>query len=186
MIGAGFIFFALIGLVLFLFIWPFSRDFMVRDACGWEYAQLMFDNALQHAHSLLFVFQVLLVAWGLGLTITIVLKMVLVKTCRKKFYAGFYRTNPNAANLAILALECWFIGMGGGGKILAVVHSVVICCFHFVFTLFLFSHIPPVLVGRFTQFILAACFYVGRIDVPFLSRGKYSTCIPFNTVIMYR
>lgn len=68
--------------------------------------------------------QVLLVAWALGLIITIVIKMVLVKTCRKRFYAGFYRTNPNAANLAILALECWFIGMGGGGKKL--------CCSRFL------------------------------------------------------
>lgn len=101
---------------------------MVRyHACRWEYAHLVFDNAL-----LILCFastlQVLLVAWGLGLTITIVLKMVLVKTCRKKFYAGFYRTNPNAANLAILALECWFIGMGGGGKRRVGIHSVVIQC----------------------------------------------------------
>ena len=44
------------------------------------------------------------------------------------------------ANLTQLALECWFIGMGGG-----------------------------VLVVRFCQFILAACFFVGRTDVPFLS-----------------
>jgi len=29
MIGSGFLFFSLIGLVLFLFIWPFSRHFMV-------------------------------------------------------------------------------------------------------------------------------------------------------------
>lgn len=85
---------------------------------------------------------VLLVAWAIGLCITIVLKMILVKNCRRRFYAGFYRTNPNAANLSTLALECWFIGMGGG-----------------------------VLVGRFTQFILAACFFVGRTDVPFLSKG---------------
>lgn len=98
MVGAGFIFFFLVALVLFLFIWPFSRGFMT-----------------------------LLVAWGLGLIITIAIKMVIVKNCRKRFYAGFYRTNPNAANLATLALECWFIG-----KIFSFVNDV--------FTLKLFTH----------------------------------------------
>ena len=112
MIGAGFLFFVIIGLVLFLFIWPFSKDFML-----------------------------LLLAWGLGLTITIVLKMVAVMYCRRQQYAGFYRTKPKGADLTVLALECWFIGLGGG-----------------------------VLVGRFTQFLLAACFFVGRTDVPFLSQ----------------
>jgi hypothetical protein len=112
MIGAAGLFFFIIALVIFLFVWNFSRDFMI-----------------------------MLMAWALGLIITIVLKMVVVKSCRKRHYAGFYRTNPKGANLAVLALECWFIGLGGG-----------------------------VLVGRFTQFILAACFFVGRTDVPFLSR----------------
>jgi hypothetical protein len=112
MIGSAVLFFFIIALVIFLFVWNFSRDFMI-----------------------------LLMAWALGLIITIVLKMFVVKYCRRRHYAGFYRTNPRGANLAVLALECWFIGLGGG-----------------------------VLVGRFTQFILAACFFVGRTDIPFLSR----------------
>lgn len=81
-----------------------------------------------------------LLGWVLGLAITILVKQVLVRWCRTCFYAGFYRTNPMAANLTALALECWFIGLGGG-----------------------------VLVGRFLQFLLAACYFVGRTDVPFLS-----------------
>lgn len=83
---------------------------------------------------------ILITAWAIGLAITITLKMILTKACRKRFYAGFYRIRPGAANLSTLALECWFLGLGGG-----------------------------VLVGRFTQFILAACFWVGRIDTQFLS-----------------
>lgn len=112
LIGSALLFFALFGLVLFLFIWEFSKGFMT-----------------------------LLVAWVLGLVITVVLKMIIVKNCRKRQYAGLFRTKPVGANLAVLALECWFIGMGGG-----------------------------VLVGRLVQFILAACFFVGRTDIPFLSK----------------
>ena len=120
-LGSAVLFYLLIGLVIFLFTYDATEGFMIRVA-----------------------------VWGLGLTITVMLKVVLVKTCRTTMYKSFFRTKPKSANLSALALECWFIGLG-----------------------------PSVLIGRITQFLCAAVFWVSLVRLFFLSAKFVGTHVFF-------
>ncbi|CAB9507079.1 expressed unknown protein [Seminavis robusta] len=111
MLAGGTLFFVLFGLLIFFFIWDFTQDVML-----------------------------LILAWGIGLTITTLVKSLMVSFCRKRLFRAFYRVFPGRSNYVTLALECWYIGLGGG-----------------------------VLIGRLTQFLLASAFWIGRIDEPFLA-----------------
>jgi hypothetical protein len=98
--GAGLLFF-LVAVVIYLFLWKVTQSFMFG-----------------------------LLAWGLGIGATIGLKMILTIFCRKSAYRAFMRTRPRMANVSAIALETWYIGLGGG-----------------------------VLIGRLTQFLFAAGEY---------------------------
>ena len=101
MLAGGSLFFILWGTLIFLFVWEVT-------------AEIMF----------------LLLAWYIALMLTITLKVLLPCACRKRHFRAWYRVKPGQANLSALALECWFLGLGGG-----------------------------VLIGRLTQFLMATAFW---------------------------
>ena len=84
----------------------------------------------------------MVLSWCLGLGITIGLKSVVMMLGRKKYHQAFMRKRPRAANYNSLAMECWHLGVGGG-----------------------------TLLSRLGQFLFAAAFWIGRIDVPFLAES---------------
>ena len=111
MLAGSFLFFFLIALVIYLFLWPVTQQFAFA-----------------------------LLAWCLGIGMTVGLKYILTLFCRKASFRSFMRVRPRAANVSNIMLETWYLGLGGG-----------------------------VLVARMSQFLFAAAFWIGRIDEPFLA-----------------
>lgn len=85
LLAASLLWYITIALFVFLYVWPMTQETMV-----W------------------------VTAWLLGLGTTIGLKMILTMICQKTQYRAFFRIQPRGARLSSLALECWFIGLGGG------------------------------------------------------------------------
>lgn len=81
-VGSGGFFFLLIGIILFLSIWPYSQDKIV-----------------------------ILYAWILGVFLTMLLKTILTQIFRMRHFSAFFRKNQTAANIIGLLLECWHIGV---------------------------------------------------------------------------
>lgn len=118
---------SLVGLVVFLFVWPVSKDAMIY-----------------------------ITGWCIGITVTVLLKMVVTACFRSSYLRAFYRIRPGKANIANLALECWYFGLGAG-----------------------------VAIFRLCQFLLAAAFWVGRIDEPFLAENVDVLGYKFDYLPMY-
>jgi hypothetical protein len=112
MLGSGFLTFFLVGFIILLFVWPFSSDFMI-----------------------------MLVAWVLSLAIATLAKKLMASNCGRHLYKGFFRAKPAIANLVTLALECAYMGLGGGFLIL-----------------------------QASQLFLCSVFFIGRFDVPLPSK----------------
>lgn len=123
-VGAAVMFFLIVAGLLFLVFWPPTAYFMT-----------------------------LVIAWAIGLSITVGAKMVLTMICGTNYWKSFYRSRPAASNVSSLAYECWHLGLGGG-----------------------------VLVSRLCQFLLAAAFWIGRIDSQFLSNDVEAFGYHFDTV----
>ena len=82
------------------------------------------------------------VATLIGILIVLVIKLIIVRSCRCTMYVAFYRKRPAAGNISALALECANFALSVG----------------FVFL-------------RLVKILFTGALYVGRIDTPFLAEG---------------
>jgi len=91
----------------------------------------------------------------LGLTITILLKMLVVKCVGNLTYTGFYRKRPITANIFSLGMEVWHMAVTLG-----------------------------IVGARLFKMILTAGLYAGRIDTPVLSREIFMNMDKFPNMFL--
>lgn len=109
-IATGGVFYFIFGLLIFLFCWEITAQPMI-----------------------------VFLAWCLGVTVTILLKMVVTSFLVKTSFQGFFRQRVMRANIVTVMLEMWYISLASS-----------------------------LLVARVCQFLLASAFWVGRVDETFL------------------
>mmetsp|Transcript_11241 Transcript_11241/g.13739 ORF Transcript_11241/g.13739 Transcript_11241/m.13739 type:complete len:1052 (-) Transcript_11241:209-3364(-) len=119
---------------------------------GFMFWGMLFSSALLFALSagtaFLIVWQVTrnlvinFISMIIGILVTLVFKICLIKYLGKYNYAGFYRKQPYIGNLVTLALECWNLALTIG-YVLARIAKISVC----------------------------AIFYFGRMDTPVLAEG---------------
>lgn len=78
----------------------------------------------------------------LGLGVVIVTKIIILQTLRNKFFSAFYRRSPLAANLLMLAMECYTAAIS--------IYFMVV---------------------RAVKILIIGAMYIGRIDTPLFADG---------------
>jgi hypothetical protein len=71
---------------------------------------------------------------------TIAIKLVVLMLLRARFFSSFYRKQPAGANIMMVVMECWNLGLSSG-----------------------------YILARSMKLILLAIFYIARVDTPFLA-----------------
>jgi len=85
---------------------------------------------------------IIIIAQLIGITVTVLLRMLILMFLRRQYCAAYYRKQTWQDNFMNTVLECWNIGISSGFM----------------------------LIRSCQLFLLTAC-YLGRLDTPFLSSG---------------
>jgi len=101
----------IVGFIVFLFLWQVTRTRVLG-----------------------------ILYYGIGIIITIAIRVLVLLLLRGKLYTAFYRKIPASANIIAIALECWNIGISAG-----------------------------VAIVRAAKLLGVSLLHIGRIDIPLLS-----------------
>jgi len=78
----------------------------------------------------------------IGIGVTITFKVIVLLFVRRLIFTGFFRKQPAGANVMLVILECWSLGLTVGTMLI-----------------------------RLGKLLAVSCFYIARIDTPMLAKG---------------